>query len=113
MGPTNRRRDLKRGRKGHMKALPPEPPRPVPIPVEISAVIGACFSDQSGNGLSHPSGDAYLAICSPSPQRERMLKDRTLAVAGVCKRAARHSPSHLTCKTPCTSQWVYLRFCAS
>lgn len=75
MGPTNRRRDLERGRKCRMKALLPEPPPPVPIPVEISAVIGVYFvpipveisvviaiyfSDQSGNGLSYLSRDAYL-----------------------------------------------------
>ena len=60
MGPTNRRRDLERGRKCRMKALLPEPPPPVPIPVEISVVIAIYFSDQSGNGLSYLSRDAYL-----------------------------------------------------
>lgn len=49
--PTNRSRDLGHRRKWQVKALPAEPPRPVPIPVEISAVIGVYFSDQSGNSL--------------------------------------------------------------
>lgn len=66
LGPTHRRRDLKRGRKCPRKALPspppPEPPRPVPIPVEISAMIGVSFSDQNGNGLSNPPRDADVAI---------------------------------------------------
>lgn len=38
-------------KKCQVKALPPEPARPVPIPVESYAVIDIYFNDQSGNGL--------------------------------------------------------------
>lgn len=85
--PTNRRRDLERGRKCQMKTLPPEPSPLVPIPVEFSAVIGVYFSDRSGNGLNYSSRDGNRLIDSRSPQGKRVLKDRILAVARGCERA--------------------------
>lgn len=63
-GLANRRRALECGSKCQRKALAPEPPPAVPVPVEISAVIGVYFSGQSGNGLSCPSKEAYLLVDS-------------------------------------------------
>lgn len=72
--PTNRRKDLGRARKCQVMALPPEPPPPLPVPVEISVVIGVYFSDQSGNGLSYPSRDAYLNRFLKSSRKEGVKK---------------------------------------
>lgn len=59
MGPTNRRKDLGRGRKCPVKAVQLEPWPPVP---EETAGIGVYFSDQVE--MIYPSRDAYLLIDS-------------------------------------------------